>query len=194
MTDKEILNIFKECRALKEGHFLLSSGLHSGRYLQAASVLKYPDKAEVLCKELVKRLEDKDIDVVLSAAIGGIVLSYEVAKLLGARSIFAERQNGKMTLRRDFSIKSGENVLIVEDVFTTGKSVRELVDIVKKSNASLKAVAVLVDRSKKPVFKDLRFVSLLKLDIKTYEQKECPLCKKGLPIDKPGSRKIFKYL
>ena len=192
MNKKEIFNIFKECGALEEGHFLLSSGLHSEKYLQAALVLQYPDKAEVLCRELVKNFKDEKIDVVIGPAVGGVVLSFQVAKIIGARSIYAERENDKMTLRRNFNIKPREKVLIVEDVLTTGASIKELVDLVRKNNGILKGIAALVDRSESEIFKDLKFVSLLKLDIKTYTQRTCPLCKRKLPLTKPGSRKMLK--
>jgi orotate phosphoribosyltransferase len=190
MTGKEILNIFKECGAIQEGHFLLSSGLHSEKYLQAALVLQFPQVAQTLSEELVRKLGKEKIDVVISPAIGGIVLSYQVAKILRARSIFAERENDKMKLRRGFNIKPGEKILITEDILTTGASVKELIDLINNYKGQLKAVAILIDRSKNEVFKGLKLASLLKLDIKTYRQQECPLCRKGLPLIKPGSRKI----
>lgn len=192
MNKKEIFNVFKECGALKEGHFLLSSGLHSEKYLQAALVLQYPDKAEVLCRELVKNFKDEKIDVVIGPAVGGVILSFQIAKVIGARSIYTERENDKMILRRNFNIKPREKVLIVEDVLTTGASIKELVDLVRKNNGILKGIAVLVDRSESEIFKNLKFVSLLKLDIKTYTQRTCPLCKRKLPLTKPGSRKMLE--
>lgn len=190
MNEKELLSIFKECGALEGGHFMLSSGLHSKNYLQAALVLQYPKKAELLCKELAEKFKDEKIDVVIGPALGGITLSYELARSLNARSIFSERVDGKMTLRRSFDLKEGEKVLIAEDVITTGGSVEEIVSLVKLKNAHLAGIAALVDRSSnKEKFKDLGFKSLLKLDIKTYPPEDCPLCKEGLPLIKPGSRK-----
>jgi orotate phosphoribosyltransferase len=188
MTEKEILSILKESNAIKEGHFLLSSGLHSNKYLQMAQVLQYPDKAKMLCEQLAKDYKDKNIDLVIAPAIGGIILSYQVASALGARSIFAERKEDKMKLRRGFKIKDNENVLIVEDVLTTGSSVKEIVSLVKKHSGNIVAIASLVDRSEKEIFKDIPFKALIKMDIETYPPEKCPLCKKNLPLNKPGSR------
>lgn len=190
MTQEEVLKIFKEKNALLEGHFKLSSGLHSEKYLQCALVLQYPGIAEKLCKELAKKFEGEKITVVIGLALGGIIVSYEVSRALGARSLFAERDmSNAMVLRRGFSIGKNDRVLLVEDVITTGGSVSELVDIVKNSRAKLVGIAALIDRSSGKANFSAPFKALAKIEVKTYQEKDCPLCKKGIPVVKPGSRK-----
>ncbi|MDH5174857.1 MAG: orotate phosphoribosyltransferase [Elusimicrobiota bacterium] len=195
MTEKEVLEIFQKRGALLSGHFRLSSGLHSGKYLQCALVLQYPDLAEKLCRELASRLEVRGakIDAVVSPAIGGIVVGQEVAKVLGGRAIFCEREEGKMKLRRGFKIEKGERVTVVEDVITTGGSVKEIMEIVRKMGGKVEGTGAIVDRRKaslsdEPGTPNLSLKSLLRIDIKTYSPGECPLCKQGIPLQKPGSR------
>ena len=195
MTEREVLEIFRKSGALLSGHFRLSSGLHSGKYLQCALVLQYPDLAEKLCRELASRLElnQSKIDAVVSPAIGGIIVGQEVAKFLGGRAIFCERKEGKMTLRRGFKIGKGERVVVVEDVITTGGSVKEIIEIVKKMGGKVEGMGVIVDRSKPSLSDELANLnlplkSLLRIDIETYSPEECPICKKGIPLQKPGSR------
>lgn len=195
LTEGEVLEIFRERGALLSGHFRLSSGLHSGKYLQCALVLQYPDLAERLCRELVSRLElrGSKIDAVVSPAIGGIVVGQEVAKVLGARAIFCEREEGKMKLRRGFKIEKGERVAVVEDVITTGGSVKEIIEIVRKMGGKVEGTGVIVDRRKLPLSGELTTLnlplkSLLRIDIETYSPQDCPLCKQGIPLQKPGSR------
>ena len=186
----DLLKIFKEKGALLEGHFLLSSGLHSNRYIQCAKILQYPDIAEKLAMLLVNKLATRysllvnNCDVVVSPAIGGIVIGQEVARQLNCRAIFCERENGIMKLRRGFEIKKNEKCLIVEDVITTGGSTKEVIDVVKRCGGKVVGIASIIDRSELKNFS----VSLLKLKIKTYNQKECLLCKKGVPAVKPGSK------
>lgn len=198
LSEKKTLSIFKEKGALKEGHFELSSGLHSEKYVQSALVLQYPLYADKLCTSLSHYFKNEDIQVVISPAIGGIIVGQKVAEVLGARAIFTERVQGGLTLRRGFEITSGERALIVEDVITTGGSVREIIKIVEDRGAVVVGVGCLVDRSeKKTVFvvrKDMekriiRPRSLLVLRLRAYGKEECPLCKRGLPLSKPGSRK-----
>lgn len=184
----DVLKVFEKAGALMKGHFLLSSGLHSGQYLQCALVLQHPEYAEDLCVQLADKFKNDNPTVVLAPAIGGIIVSYGVAKSLGVRSVFAERVNGKMTLRRNFDINSNDKVLIVEDVITTGGSTKELIGIVKAKGAKLAGVGAIVDRSKSVNF-GTKFESLLKIDIPTYKKENCPLCKDGEPAVKPGSRK-----
>ncbi len=189
MTNKEILNIFKRCNALKEGHFLLTSGLHSGVYFQKNLVLQYPDITKKLAGELVIKVKKYEIDVVLSPAVGAIVLGYQVASILKCKFLFAERQKSKLCLRRGFSLPQKTRVLIVEDIITTGGSVRELVKLVNRAKAELIGVACLVDRSQdKARFNKMRPKSLLKMNVKNYQPSKCPFCKKGIEISKPGSR------
>lgn len=195
MTEREVLEIFQKSGALLSGHFRLSSGLHSGKYLQCALVLQHPDLAEKLCRELASRLEisRSKIDAVVSPAIGGIVVGQEVAKFLGGRAIFCEREEGKMKLRRGFKIGKGERVVVVEDVITTGGSVKEIIEIVEKMGGKVEGMGVIVDRSKPSLSDELANLnlplkSLLRIDIETYSPEECPICKKGIPLQKPGSR------
>ena len=147
MKKEEVLSIFKATGALLDGHFRLTSGLHSPQYFQCALVLQDPIQAQKLCWEIVIQFIEQKINVVIAPAIGGIIVAQEVARLIGARSIFAERENNKMVLRRGFQIKPGERVLVVEDVVTTGGSVKEVIDLVVAANADLKGVGFLVDRS-----------------------------------------------
>ncbi len=182
---KELL---KETGALLEGHFLLSSGKHSDGYVQCAKLLMYPDKAEKAIEIITEKLKDIDFDIVVGPAMGGIIVSYELARQLGKPSIFVEREDGEMTLRRGFDIKPGQRVLITEDVVTTGKSSYEAIKVVEDNGGEVVGIACVVDRSKGdikyPIF------SGVKLNLNTYEKEECPLCKENLPITKPGSRKI----
>jgi len=187
----EYYNIFIETEALLNGHFLLTSGRHSNQYFQCAKVLQYPDKTETICQKISNYFRTYNFDTVLSPALGGIIVGQEVARQLGKRSIFAEREDNKLTLRRGFSLKEGEKVLICEDVVTTGGSVFELIDIVKNSGAELIGVGILVDRSNGKVNFGVPQVSSIQLEVVSYLPEECPLCKKGLELVKPGSRKKF---
>ena len=188
MTEKDVLKIFKSEKALLTGHFLLSSGLHSSNYMQCALVLQKPWVAEKLCKALAKKVKGK-VDVVIGPSLGGVIVSYEMGRALKVRSIFAERVNGMMSLRRGFSIGKNEKALVVEDVVTTGKSSREVSELVKQQGAKLVGVACIVDRNEGNSGFDVPLYSLLKMDIKTYEPALCPICREGkIPAIKPGSR------
>ena len=188
MNDKEILEIFKKTGALLNGHFKLSSGLHSGDYLQCARVLQYPRYAESLCSQLVDAFKDDKITCVVGPALGGVVVSYEAAKALGVRSIFTERKEGKMVLRRGFEIKPDDRILVVEDVITTGLSTKEVLEVIGSSGAIIVGVASIVDRSGKNIDFGVKSKSLLKLDLPVFSEEYCPLCKKGVEVTKPGSR------
>jgi len=189
MVEKELLKIFKSEQALLSGHFLLSSGLHSGQYMQCALLLQKPWIAQGLCQTLAKKLSGIKVDVVIGPALGGVIVSYEMGRALKIRSIFAERVDGTMVLRRGFSLKKSEKVLVVEDVITTGKSTQEVVKLVKEHGAKLVAVAAIVDRSGGGAIFDAALFSLLKIGITTYRPEGCPLCGEGrLPVVKPGSR------
>jgi len=184
---------FQATGALLDGHFLLSSGLHSPRYLQCALVLQYPKIAEAMCADLAERVRQLEPQVVLAPALGGIVLAYELARALGVRGIFGERKEGKMVLRRGFRLTPGERVLLAEDVITTGGSLRELYPLVEAAGAQVVCIAALVDRSseeKRPDF-GATLESLICLSVPTYAPEVCPLCKKGLPLVKPGSRETL---
>ncbi len=191
MDQKEVYEIFKESGALLEGHFLLTSGRHSDRYMQCAQVLKYPDATEKLCKVIADAYRDSGVELVVGPAMGGILVAYEVARQLGVPNIFAERENGKMTLRRNFAIEPGQKVLVVEDVVTTGGSVKEVIDIAKEAGADVVGAGVLVDRSNGKVDLGVKLVPVLQMEVVSYEADECPMCKagEGDPY-KPGSRNM----
>ncbi|MDD5067410.1 MAG: orotate phosphoribosyltransferase [bacterium] len=182
------LDILTEAGAILEGHFLLSSGLHSNKYVQCARVLQYPDMAEDLARKLgdhlFSRNADMNVDVVVSPAIGGIVIGQEMARVLKCRAIFTERENNVMRLRRGFEIKPGEKCLVVEDVITTGGSTKEVMEAVREHKGELVGTACIIDRSKLEDF----CVSLVKLKIDTFQAHECPLCKVNIPLVKPGSK------
>lgn len=192
MDTKEIRRIFDETGALQNGHFLLSSGLHSPTYFQCAMVLQYPQYREMFCREIVEffQEEEEEIDVVIGPAIGGIVVAEEVGRLLGVRSIFTERENGKMVLRRGFFIEPKENVLIVEDVLTTGSSVAEVVQIVERLDGYILGVGSVVDRSGGKVRFDIPVFSVYASKAVTYKPENCPLCLQKIPLSKPGSRYV----
>lgn len=190
MDQMQIMKLLKATGALLKGHFELSSGLHSDQYLQCALVLQHPEYASLLCEELASRFKDDLVDVVCGPALGGIIVSYEVARALKARSIFCERQGDLMSLRRGFSVGRNDRVLVVEDVVTTGGSVKEIIKTVRENEGKVVGVGAIADRSNGAVDFDVRFERLLSLDIQNFPPKDCPLCKEGLPIHKPGSRTI----
>ena len=189
---KDSLAVLKKTKALLEGHFVLSSGLHSPQYVQCAKLLSYPKKSEEFCNSLSTKIKKKfkKIDIILSPAMGGIVIGYIVGNLLNKETIFCERVNGKFTLRRGFSIKKNSKVLIVEDVITTGKSSLECARLVKKYKSKVIGYACLINRSSKPSLKikDKNIVSQIKLKIPTYKKNDLPTELKKIPITKPGSR------
>jgi len=189
LTSTDILQIFKDTGALMKGHFKLTSGLHSDTYFQCAKVLQYPWEAEKICSLIAEHFKGYDIQLIASPAIGGIVIGYQVASLMHKRSVFTERKNGTMTLRRGFQIKNKENVLIVEDVTTTGGSVKEVMEVVKEQGGIVAGVASMVDRSGGKADFNVPFYSTFQMEVMNYSPEDCPLCKKGIPIAKPGSRK-----
>jgi len=188
MTSDQVLDIYKRTGALLTGHFLLSSGLHSEKYLQSALVLQQPDIATQLCAALAVHFKGSRIEVVIAPALGGVFVSHETARALGVRAIFAERVNGELTLRRGFTIKQGERVLVVEDVITTGKSTKETIRVVQQAGGEVIAAASLVDRSNGKADLGVPYTSLVTLDVPTYAAESCPLCKSGSMPIKPGSR------
>ncbi len=190
LSEKEILDIFEKSGALLKGHFLLTSGQHSNVYFQCAKVLQYPDYSEKICEMIAEHYKFVEIDTVIAPAIGGIVVGQEVARQLTKRSIFAEREDKSLTLRRGFTIEKGEKVLVCEDVVTTGGSVFEVIDIVKSFGGEVVGVGFIVDRSNGKVNFNHPQFSTIKLDAKSFSQEECSLCKEGIEVVKPGSRKI----
>jgi orotate phosphoribosyltransferase len=189
---EEVMKKFEQAGAIQKGHFKLTSGVHSDTYIQCAQVMQHPEFMHNLCSELGKKFRGDDIDVIVGPAIGGIIMAHVMARVLGpwVRAIFTERENGKMTLRRSFEINQGEKVLVVEDVTTTGSSVREVMDIVKSRQGKVVGVGVLIDRSGGDVDFGIKTEKLLTVDMNTYLPEECPLCKKGVPVVKPGSREV----
>ena len=190
---KKSLNILKKTNALLEGHFILSSGLHSDKYIQCAKLLSFPHLAKKICVSLSKKIRKnfKKIDVILTPAIGGIIIGYEIGKLLKKETMFCERVNGKFSLRRGFNIKKNSRVLIVEDVITTGKSSLECAKLISKSKAKILGFACLIDRSTKKNLKiKKKIISHMKIDVPTYDKKKLPEHLKSTPITTPGSRFI----
>ena len=187
-SGKDLLSILQQTGALLEGHFQLTSGLHSPRYLQCARVLQYPEHAEWAGKALAAHFADDAINAVVAPAIGGIIVAHEVARALGVRALFTERESGTMTLRRGFRIDRGEKILVVEDVVTTGGSTRETIEAVRHAGGAVVGAGSLVDRSGGGADFGAPRVALLTLDVPAYEASECPLCKQGTPAIKPGSR------
>lgn len=189
LSKEEATKIFSDAGALLEGHFLLTSGKHSNQYMQCAQVLQYPRYTEELARHLAEKFRDSDIEMVIGPAMGGIIVSYEVARQLGVPGIFTERQDGQMQLRRGFQIPPEKRVLVVEDVVTTGGSVREVIDLVQKAGGIVAGVGVLVDRSNGQVDFGVKQEAVLTMDIQSWERDICPLCADGkLPAVKPGSR------
>jgi len=190
MTREALLDMFRRSGALLEGHFRLTSGLHSPGYLQCALVLQHPQHAERLGGGIADRTRELRPTVVLSPALGGIVIGQEVGRALGVRAIFAEREDGSLTLRRGFLLSESDRVLVVEDVLTTGGSTRETMRVATAAGGHVVGAASIVDRSGGAVRFDLPFASLLTIDLPTYEPDRCPLCAQGLPVVKPGSRPV----
>jgi len=189
MEKEKILDLFKMTGALQQGHFKLSSGLHSAEYFQCARVLQHPQYNELLCGEIARYFHDWRIEVVVAPAIGGIMVGQEVARQMRVRGIFAEREGAMMMLRRGFEVKKGERVLVCEDVVTTGGSVLETIDLIKWAGGTVVGVAAIVDRSSAPINFAASFFHLLKMSVPTFKPEQCPLCKDNVPIEKPGSRK-----
>ena len=190
---KKSLNILRKTDALLEGHFILSSGLHSSKYIQCAKLLSFPFKAEKICKSLANKIKKnfKKIDLILAPAMGGIVIGYEIGRLLKKETIFCERVNGKFILRRGFKIKANSRVLIIEDVITTGKSSMECVKLIENAKAKSIGFATIIDRSSKKTLKiKKKIISHLKIKIPTYKFNQLPKDLKFIPITKPGSRYI----
>ena len=189
MNQNETLALFRKCDALLEGHFLLSSGLHSSQYIQCAKVLQYPEHGTKLGKAIAKLFQHTQCDVVVSPAIGGILIAQEVARALGIRAIFCERKDGKMILRRGFEIKKGERVLIIEDIITTGRSTMEVIAVVESFKACIVGIGAIIDRSEKAIGFPVEFKSLAKLSFENFNSDNCLICKRGkIPLVKPGSR------
>ena len=189
LTTDEALDIFTSSGALLRGHFIFTSGRHSDVYMQCAQVLRYPEHTEKLAKHLASHFRSDAIDIVIGPALGGIVVAYEVARQLGAVALFTEREDDRMVLRRSFSITPGQRVLVVEDVITTGGSVREVMEVVREHQGHVVGVGVLIDRSNGAIDFGVKQTAVLSMEIPSWEADACPLCREGkLPAVKPGSR------
>ena len=188
MNENEVLELFRRSGALLEGHFRLSSGLHSDRYLQSALVLQYPELAERLGAALAARTRHLQATAVLSPALGGIVIGQEVGRALHVRALFAERQDGVLTLRRGFTLSPSDRVLVVEDVITTGGSTRETIAVANAAGANVLGAAAIIDRGSEAARLDMPLQALVRMQVAAYAPESCPLCAKGVPVVKPGSR------
>lgn len=189
MTPQEVLALFEKTGALLSGHFLLTSGLHSSTYLQCALVLQHPTYAEALGVELANHFRDERLDLVIAPALGGIIVAHEVARALGVRALFTEREGGEMRLRRGFAIRAGERCLVVEDVVTTGGSTKEVMAVVESAGGVVAGVGALIDRSGGAVAFSVKQASLVPLSIENFPPETCPFCRQGFPpLVKPGSR------
>ncbi len=187
MTQEEVRALLVKTGAIMDGHFLLTSGLHSPHYVEKFNVLQHPAYTAQLCAAMAEKFKDAEIETVVGPVTGGILLAHETGKSLGTRAIFTERVDGKMTFRRGFSLREGERVLIVEDIVTTGGSIKEVIEVVKAAGAVPVAVSMLVDRSGgKADFGDVPSTALLTMDVETYSPDTCPLCAKGVPMTKRG--------
>lgn len=193
MTENEVLEVLKQTGAYQEGHFKLSSGLHSGNYVQCSQLLKHPHLAADVVTELAIFFQDKNIELVVGPAVGGILVAYEMGRALNVPAIFAEREHGEMTLRRGFSVAPGTRCLVTEDVLTTGGSAQEVVDLLEKHGAVVVSAASIIDRTEGNTLKlKVPFMSLLKLKVPTYSEEDCPYCAKNEPINQPGTRDLKK--
>ena len=190
MTSDDYIKIFKESGALLEGHFVLTSGRHSSSYFQCAKVLQYPKYLEMFSNEIASHFQSFEIDLVVSPAVGGIVIGTEVGRAMKKRTIFAEREDGKMRFRRGFNIKEKEKILIVEDVITTGGSIKEVIQLIENSGGVVEGVGVIVDRSSGSVILHQNQLSLASLEVKSYNLNEIPAELASIPIEKPGSRSL----
>ena len=189
MTNEELMQILTETGAYQSGHFKLSSGLHSGNYIQCSQLLKFPRIAEKVCAEIGELFKDENIEMVVGPAIGGILVAYEVGRALNVPAIFAERENGVMTLRRGFHVEPGTRCLVTEDVLTTGGSAQEVVELLQSKGAEVVAATSIIDRTPGNTIKlKVPFKSLIQLSFPTHNPEQCPMCKEGMPIQKPGSR------
>ena len=193
LTKEEVLKIFEESHALLSGHFKLTSGYHSNQYLQCAKVLQFPQYSKLLAGDLIQKIPfANEITVVVGPAIGGITLSYEIGSQLGIKTIFAERENGKMTLRRGFEISQKDKIFIVEDVITTGGSVKEVIEFLQNQGATVLGVGSIVDRSNGSVEFGIPYYPVLSLEVEKYKPEDCPLCQQGIELYTPGSKFIKK--
>ncbi len=185
VDEDKLIDLLKKTGVIMDGHFLLTSGRHSDLFLQCSRLLQYPEHAEQVCHLMAEPFQNKKIDTIIGPAMGGVILSYEVARSLGARALFAEPADGKMILRRGFRIEKGEKVLVVEDAVTTGGSVQKVLDLLNALGAEIAGVSIMIDRTSGNLGFGVPTRSLLAMKIESYEPEICPLCRKGIPLQKP---------
>ncbi len=191
ITEDRVIEILKEAGVLLEGHFRLTSGRHSNKYLQCAKIFRNTKYSEELCSALAEHFKNDNIELVIGPALGAVQMAYEVSRSIGCENFFAERENGVMTLRRGFAVKPNQRVLIVEDVVTTGGSVREVIDLVKQQGGNVVGVGSIVDRTGGKIDFGVPFKAVISMNVESWEPDECPLCKEGkIDLVKPGSRKV----
>ncbi|OQA83815.1 MAG: Orotate phosphoribosyltransferase [Lentisphaerae bacterium ADurb.Bin242] len=188
MTDQEIVQSFQKAGALLDGHFILRSGLHSGKFFQAALLFRYPDIAEKLCRTLAERMKHLGAETVISPAVGGILVGQELARALGIQAIFADKENDQLVLKRGFTIRKGEKIIVAEDVVTKGGRVQQTIDLVRSLGGEPVAVGIVTDRSGCTVDFGIPLYSLIQLNLPAYNPADCPLCKAGVPLERPGSK------
>jgi orotate phosphoribosyltransferase len=189
MLPEQVFEIFRRTGVMQEGHFKLTSGRHSDRYMQCARLFEHPEDSVAICSEVAKAFHDNKIDLVAGPAIGGLIMAYEVARILGVRNVFAEREDGKMALRRGFDVEIGSRALVVEDVVTTGGSVKEVMELLRGRGAEVVGVGSVVDRSNGSVDFGVPFHAAATMKVESWEALDCPFCRQGVAITKPGSRK-----
>jgi len=189
MRLEQAIEIFKRTGVMQEGHFRFTSGRHGDAYMQCARLFEYPSDSAIICSDVVGFFRGKGVDLVIGPALGGIIMAYEVAKLLNVRNIFAERENGAMTLRRGFDVTAGSRALVVEDVVTTGGSVKEVIELLRGHGVEVAGVGALIDRSNGSVNFGVPFQAVATMDLKSWEPEDCHLCRQGIPLMTPGSRK-----
>ena len=187
MTDQEIIKSFQDAGALLDGHFVLRSGMHSSKFFQCALLFRYPDIAEKLCRTLAERMKDLGAETVISPAVGGILVGQELARALGIQAIFADKENDQLVLKRGFSIRKGEKIIVAEDVVTKGGRVQQTIDLVRAHGGIPVGVGIVTDRSGGQVDFGIPLFSLIKLDLPIFDPAGCPLCKEGKPLTRPGS-------
>ena len=192
MTKERAYEILKEAGVLLEGHFLLTSGRHSNRYLQCARIFRNTRYSEELCAALAEKFRDAGVDIVIGPALGAVQMAYEVSRALGCENFFAEREDGAMTLRRGFAVTPGMKVLVVEDVVTTGGSAKEVIELTRAAGGTVVGVGAIVDRTGGKMDFGVPFHAALSMEVASYEPEQCPICKTGAPLVKPGSRKLSK--
>lgn len=185
LNEADLFELLRKTGVILEGHFLLTSGRHSGQFLQCSQLLQFPEHAEKVCRLMAEPFKDEKIDAVIGPAMGGVILAYETARSLGARALYAERTDGKMALRRGFRVGVGEKVLVVEDAVTTGGSVRKVLDLLQEPGAELAGVSIMIDRSSGKLDFGAPMKALLSMEIESFAPEECPLCREGIPLQKP---------